>query len=224
MAVFSFLYLLIVYFRADMRVRYIAPILPPLSILSVYGLSNLKNVIASRAPTESRSILKLVPPLVLSGMLVLNGVYLIGQFAVVDPFAYLSGQVDRDAYIVRHRPEYGVIKYANNHLPEGVKILAVFLGRRGYYSEHDMIFDFSFASKSVKVTSDPNQLYRQFDQRGITHLMIRTDLFNQWLDSGVFNDTQRKALKVFLANHTKLLHAERGHGLYGLVAAPDRLH
>ncbi len=223
LAAFSALYLLIVYFQADMRIRYIAPILPPLSILSIYGLSKLKNLIAARAATEVRSILKLVPHLILVGMLFLNGAYLLGQFTLVDPFAYISGRVDRDTYILRHRPEYGVIKYANSHLPEESRILAVFIGRRGYYSEHEMIFDFSFVSKSVKVASDLNRLYRQFDQRGITHLMIRTDLFNQWV-SGALNEAEREALKAFLANHTKLIHAENEHRLYGLVAAPNHLH
>lgn len=224
LAAFSSLYLLIVYFQTDMRIRYIAPILPPLAILSIYGLSNLKNMILSQAPTKGRAFLKLIPPLILSGMLVLNGVYLLGQFSVVDPFTYISGQVDRDTYIARHRPEYGVIKYANNHLPKESRILAVFMGRRGYYSEREMIFDFSFASKSVKVTSDLDRLYRQFEERGITHLMIRNDLFNQWINSGALSDTQRGTLKEFLGNHTKLIHAEKGHGLYDLTAALDHLH
>jgi len=224
LAAFSFLFLLIVFFRTDMRIRYVAPILPPLAILSIYGLSNLKKAIASRTHTEFNSILKLVPSLVLAGMLMLNAAYLIGQFSEVDPLAYISGRVDRDTYIARHRPEYGVIKYANDHLPKESKILAVFLGRRGYYSERDMIFDFSFASKSVKLTSDLDRLSIQFDQRGITHLMIRTDLFTQWINSSAFNDRQREVLKIFLANHTKLIHAEKGHELYGLVAAPYHLH
>ena len=131
------------------------------------------------------------------------------------------GRIDRNTYITRYRPEFAVIQYANTHLAHDSKILAVFLGRRGYYSDREMIFDFSFMPKFVKVSDNPDQLYREFKERGITHLLFRYDLFNQWVNSSVLSVTERATIKRFLAQNTELVYAELGHGLYRLVAAPD---
>jgi len=223
LATFSFLYLMIVYLQADMRIRYIAPILPPLAILAMFGLYNLKNMLVSaRKVVYGRRLLSLAAPLVVAIMFCLNGAYLMRQFSVVDPFSYIMGHQDRNDYITRYRPEFGVIRYANLHLSQDSRILAVFLGRRGYYSDREMIFDFSFMEKSVKVPDEPGRLYREFTHRGITHLLFRYDLFNHWVNSGVFNDTERGSIKRFLSTHTQLVYTELGHGLYRLIETQDR--
>ena len=64
---FSIVYLLIVYFKADMRIRYITPIIPPLVILSAIGLYQLKSFLQETAIGTFRSAV----PLLLAGCIVI---------------------------------------------------------------------------------------------------------------------------------------------------------
>lgn len=219
LAIFSILYLLFVFLQADMRVRYVSPILPPLTILTMIGLFNLQAWVSGIIQTKGWRIIGFALPLVVLIMFSLNAVYFFKLFRSVDPFPYIFGKQNRYAYIIKHRPEYDVIRYANQNLSNTSRVLAVFLGRRGYYSDREMLFDFSFISKSVNISSDPDRLYRQFKQRKITHLIFRYDLFNQWVNSSVLSDRERGVLKQFLAQHTQRQYAAKGHGLYRLVEA-----
>jgi len=219
LASFSFLYVMIVYLQADMRIRYVTPILPPMVILSMFGLFNLKRLLQSGFSIKNRWVQSVILSLVMGTLFFLNSVYLVKQFSVVNPIPYILGKVDRNSYITRHRPEFAVINHANNYLPSNSRILAIFLGRRGYYSDREMIFDFSFMTKFVKVSDNPDHLYREFIKRDITHVLFRYDLFNQWINSNTLSDSERTVIKIFLDNYTELVYTELGHGLYRLVEA-----
>ncbi len=141
MACFVVLYFLFALFQSGMRIRYISPIIPFLVILSVYGLSRLMELRRSvRSPFLSRT----VPVAVFLAVILLlfyNGRYIVRQFREVRPLEYLRGEVSRDQYINRYRPEYALIQFANQKLPRNSKILVIFLGNRGYYFDGKVVFD-----------------------------------------------------------------------------------
>jgi hypothetical protein len=80
---FAAFYLLYALFLGDFRVRYILPIVPPLVILSVYGIHNI--------------YLRIIHPFFLFAALILltalNGVYLWDYFQTVSPLDYLRGRL-----------------------------------------------------------------------------------------------------------------------------------
>lgn len=53
---FSILYILIVFFQQDMRIRWIGPAIPPLVILSAYGLKNIFKYLTPAKNLASNSI------------------------------------------------------------------------------------------------------------------------------------------------------------------------
>ena len=65
--------------------------------------------------------------------------YIHALYLKVDPIPYISGQIDRDSYIKKFRPEYEVIRYANQHLPEDALILGLFIGNRRYYFDKKIL-------------------------------------------------------------------------------------
>jgi hypothetical protein len=80
------------------------------------------------------------------------------------------------------------MQYANSHLPDSAKILCVFLGWRGYYLEREHIFDHQNNSewliswlKEPDVTA--NMILQRLKENGISHVLIRKDLFNRWIQS-----------------------------------------
>ncbi|MCK5204590.1 MAG: hypothetical protein KAR15_11990, partial [Desulfobacterales bacterium] len=169
MLAFAVLFIFLAFVQRDMRIRYIGPAIPPLVVLSILGLQSIIGVINDRFngfPKRIYLASVLVPVLFFMG---LNLHYILNQYRWVQPVRYLKGELKRDAYIEKYRPEYAVIKYANQHLPEDAKILGVFLGNRGYYSDREMRFDYDpFIKNTFKHKYLDEAILANFKKSGIT--------------------------------------------------------
>lgn len=195
-----------------MRSRYIAPIVPPLVVLSIIGLHNLLGCIREFTPNRGRMWILTG---VWAGVLALYPAgYLIDQFDKVKAIPYISGKIDRDSYITQFRPEYSAIRFANQNLPDTVKILAIFLGNRGYYFDRNVQFDMKLPIPANDTAGSGRTVKDLLLQKGITHLLIRYDLFDRWIST--LTDNDKKTLASFFQNRTRLLFASDGHGLFVL--------
>jgi 4-amino-4-deoxy-L-arabinose transferase-like glycosyltransferase len=209
---FSVLFLLYAFVTTDMRIRYIAPIVPPLVVLSIIGLYDLLGWIRDSAPPGGRIWIQAG---VWAGVLALFPAgYLIDQFDKVKALQYIHGKIDRDAYITQFRPEYPAIRFANQNLPHTAKILGIFLGNRGYYFDRDVLFDMKLPIPAIDTAGSGQTVEALLRRRGITHLLIRYDLFDNWL--GTLTETDRETLARFFQTRTRLLFSFGGHGLFAL--------
>ncbi|MBN1932228.1 MAG: glycosyltransferase family 39 protein [Desulfobacterales bacterium] len=212
---FAVLYLLFAFFQTDMRIRYIAPIIAPLTILSVFGLHELMMLIQKQASVSFRRICTGCVSAVVILLVGMNFAYIVGEFKKVDPMSYLSGQVDRDAYIRKHRPEYSAIQFANRNLAENAGIFCFFLGNRRYYSDREMYFDINLFQRIVQKADSPEKILSDIKNKGMTHLLIKYKQFNDWANSD-FNIDEKKMMNAFFNEQVKLLFSEDGYGLYQL--------
>ena len=214
MLAFAVLFILLVFVQGDMRIRYIGPAIPPLVVLSIFGFQRIIATIQDRFNGFPRKLYLgsvLVPVLFLLG---LNFHYILNLYSWVQPVRYLKGELNRDAYIEKYRPEYAAIQYANKHLPSDAIILSVFLGNRLYYSDRAMRFDYNaFFKNSFKQDSLDEAILANFEKNGITHLLIRFHAFNNWVRNN-FDDREKQRLVRFFHNYTVLLFSKNGHGLY----------
>ena len=94
---------------------------------------------------------------------------------------FLSGEISRDAYIAKRRPEYPLIQYINTNVAEDARILALFLGGRRYYFDRDVTFNEGILLKALRAARTPDDVNALLKEFGITDIMVRTDLFQQWL-------------------------------------------
>jgi 4-amino-4-deoxy-L-arabinose transferase-like glycosyltransferase len=212
---FAVLYLLFAFFKTDMRIRYVAPIIPPLVILAIYGLHYISTFVVEYFSVPIRRFMQVAILASTAFMFGMNGAYIWDQFHHVDPLSYLSGRLDRDTYIQRYRPEYSTIKYANENLSDATKILAIFLGNRRYYSDKEMIFGDGLLRKSVMSAETPENILADLEERKITHMLIRYDMFNHWIKQQLENDS-KKIGESFFDNYTHRLFSKAGYGLYQL--------
>jgi hypothetical protein len=213
--IFSVLFLLLAFFQRDLRIRYIAPIIPPLVILCMYGLNNLLAAVRKKWHPKGA---KIGTGIILAGvslLLCLNAVYIWKQFKHVQPISYISGRLGRDAYIEKYRPEYAAIQYANQHLASEAKLFCLFLGNRSYYSDRQMFFGDSYFEKIVTDAESAETMLKEFKLRDITHLLIQHDIFNRW-SRHLFNDREKKKIVTFFNAHTHLIFKKGGYGLYQL--------
>jgi 4-amino-4-deoxy-L-arabinose transferase-like glycosyltransferase len=212
---FALLYLLFVFFRMDMRIRWIAPIIPPLVILSVLGLHDIRTAIADRFPSKGAIVGGSVTFAIVAVVLSMNTGYIIDQFRHVDPVSYITGKIGRDEYIERFRHEYPAIRFANHKIPEDAKVFALFLGNRNYYSDREMVFDENHFREIVWRATSPKEVLIKLKKRGITHLLIRYDLFNEWFDTN-FKDKEKETLGEFFKTHSIRIYYKNGYGLFRL--------
>jgi hypothetical protein len=213
---FSILYILYAFFQTDMRIRYISPVIPALVILSILGLNDLTAVIQKRFKQKKSKTLWLAAVyLVVLVLFCLNIGYLFQQYRTVDPLSFIQNRISRDDYIEKYRPEYAAIQFANKRLTEDAKILAIFLGHRGYYSDREMIFDFALFKNSVHKAVSAEHLTQILKEGGITHLIVRYDLFNNW-SASQFNDREKAIVESLFINHASRLFSKAGYGLFKL--------
>ena len=215
LAAFAGLYFLFVFFRIDMRIRWIAPIIPPLVILSVMGLHKMVkalSTVSGRGPALGAGLgLALLMVVALS----LNFRYLVQQFNAVMPLEYISGRISRADYISRHRPAYPVHVYANRHLPRDAVILGLFLGNRRYYSDRRIVFN-HYLLKDALSDNQPGRFSSfHLRQQGITHILLRQDLFEKWVHDNL-SAPELEALARFFNNEITLLTSNSGYYLYEL--------
>jgi hypothetical protein len=198
-----------------MRVRYIAPIIPPLAILSVFGLRNILAVAAKGRFAFIKTTGMALIAIGISLLIGTNATYIWDLYQRVDPISYISGKLGRDEYIEKYRPEYAVLKLANRSLEDNAKIFCLFLGNRGYYSDREMFFGDSYFQHAVKGANSAEEILKYFKEKNFTHLLIRFDLFNNW-SIHQFDINQRRILGQFFKKHTNRLIAKGGYGLYRL--------
>ncbi len=211
---FVILFVLYTFCTTSIRIRYIAPILPPLVILSAFGFHNLVCAFTKHLP---KGFLKTCIVVFGIALFAYNGAYIVQQFNYVQPFSYISGQLDRDAYIEKYRPEYAVYQYANRHLPDSSKIMGLYLGNRRYYSDRELIFGVSAFQESVHQSDSPQVLFMDLKENGYTHVIVRFDLFNWWAEKQL-GAAKKEMLQAFFAAYLEPIVSKNGYGLFALKA------
>ena len=215
MGCFAILYLLYASFIVDMRVRYISPILPPLVIMTVYGIKNAFFLVGDRIKVK-KNILKIFLLLIISILLLQNILYLKNLFLTVDPISYLNGSIDRDDYIERFRPEYPVVQVANHLSNENVKIIALFLGNRRYYFDKEVAFSSETFKNAVERSTPDKSIVTELSTAGFTHVIVNVGLFKTWAKS-VFHNEQLIKINTFFDTNSKFIYAKNGYYLYEIL-------
>ncbi len=214
---FATLYFAFAFFTANMRIRYISPMIPPLILLSVVGLRNLLSGFSGIVILWMKWGMRIGTFGIVSICLLLNLQYVITQFRIIKPFSYLNGSIDRAEYISKYIPEYPVVQYINKNLPSDSLLLFFFMGQRGYYYDREYILDMKrnesliqeTAEKAVKV----EDILRRFLDLKITHIVMHERLFIQWVNSS-FNPNARVLTHQFMKKKLDMLYARNGYSLY----------
>jgi hypothetical protein len=210
---FATLFVLMAIFLAPIRIRYLLPILPAFIVLTVMGIYNAAALIGTIRRPAARLTGNLALAVVVMAMFGLNADYVVKRYRHLEPWSYLSGRTTRDAYVSKRRPEYPLVRYANDHLAADARILALFLGQRRYYFDRDVVFSEGLIGNAVANSQTPEEIGLQLKAMGITHLMARQDLFQRWLGFTLAPE-EIDRLNLFWETHTRKLHELNGFALF----------
>ena len=206
---FALLFLLYAVFLVDLRTRYILPIVPPLVVLTVYGVFN--------------AYIRIKRPLYLAGVLTIfaawHSMYLLDYVRAAAPLAYLSGGESRDAYLTRALPEYAALQFINQNTDPSAKIYLLFVGRRAYYYEREYFHDGGdlpgYLLGAIRGATTPEEITRALKRKQITHLMIRGDLLAEFLGHNL-TAKQVALWNQFAQSRLELKFRDRGHSVFQL--------
>ncbi len=216
---FSVLYFAFAFFRTSMRIRYILPIIPPLVILSAFGVKNIVEWIKKAGSSKVQRIGIPFIFIIVAFALCLNADYIFRQFGVVKPIGFLNGAVSRDEYITKYRSEYPAMRHINENLPLDAKILFIHLGNRGYYCDRDYLFDMkrgiSTLHQIVKNSNLPKEVVLKLKKMEITHFLVRHDLFKFWVKNN-YDGREMAILDKMFAKYVKMIYFRKGYGVYRL--------
>lgn len=216
---FSVLYFAFAFFGTNLRIRYLSPMIPPLVILSVYGMKKMIDLLGRFHSLKMQKIGAIFVFGIVAFCLYLNAVYVYGQFKEIQPFSFLTGTVGRDEYIQKYRPEYAAMRHINENLPLDARILFIHLGNRGYYCDRAYLFDMqkgvSTLHHIIKNSSSPQEVVSELRRRNITYLLIREDLFKFWVKNN-YNEREKILLDELFNNYVKIIYFRKGYGAYRL--------
>lgn len=204
MLAFSVLYFAIAFLTSDLRIRYLAPIVPPLVVLSVLGLAEASVFVRSIQKERLRCYGLVAIGFAAVLALFLNGEYVLRQFKSVEPFSYITGEVTREEYITRYRPEYPAMKFINENLPPDALVSLVFVGRRGYYCERNYVHGEGFLDSAFKQSLSPGDIRKSLSRSGITHLLIYDPLFAKWVSNN-FDNEKLTNINLFIEKYTIII-------------------
>ena len=213
LAGFSVLFLLYTFFKVDMRIRYVAPIIPPLVILAVLGIENIYTIFSSRLKGAGRTIGLGVLAVSVLCLLGLNAHYLVGQSVYVSPLRYLRGDLDRDAYIKKYRSEYDAIQFVNRNISSDARILSIYLGNRIYYSDRKMVCNDLFIKAAVKSSNSAKELYDKLKAGRFTHLLIRSDFFRYFILDQL-SPEKKRMVDQFFREKTTGIFSHNGYSVF----------
>ena len=208
---FSALFLLFACAQTVIRIRYFAPIFPPLVILAMYGLNQIDQYLSLQKQKISLPIHNIVLCGIVLIMLGWNAEYIQRRFKYVQPLGYLTGQISRDEYIQKYRPEYASMQYANRNLTDQDRILGIYLGNRGYYSDINIVFSIQLLQNLAAKAESCSDISAALHERGITYLLVNYELFNFFVKD--YSLHEKQMLKDFFEKRTVTEFAKDKHGL-----------
>jgi hypothetical protein len=218
-AVYSVLMVLLVFLLTDMRVRWIATIVPPLVVLATYSLAAIYELLSKRFGPGA--VANAVVGLLIAAYFVPNLAYAHALFHKIDPLPYVTGKIDYATYVSQHRSEYPAIALANEVVPAGRKVLGLYLGNRRYYFTADAIAVNKVFTSIAEQSSSGDAIADRLLELGYSHIVVHTGLFRQWLTSTDKATAER--VDAFTNTRLEELLFEGGFGLYEITpreAAP----
>lgn len=218
LGVYVALMIVLVFLLKDMRLRWVATIVPPLVVLATFGIRSIRELLERRL--LSTSIANAVTAILVAAYFVPNLLYAHALFEKIDPLPYVTGKQDYAAYVRQNRPEYAAISLANRVVPPGGKVLGLYLGNRRYYFSTDAVVVNDVFTSIAERSASGDAIADRLLELGYSHLVVHTGLFRQWL---TWTDEGTVArVNAFTATRLGELLFEGGFGLYEIQPPEPR--
>jgi hypothetical protein len=186
------------------QIRYLIPIFPFLALfvgilLAYYNRRYLRGLLG----------------LLILGSLIFNGFFIARYFLEINPLRVVVGLEDRDSFLSRRLPSYGMFKFINTHLPENSRIFLIYLKNWGFLLDRDYYSDSMFESYTIQKiifqSASAKDIDKTLKASGFTHLLV--DLNYIYGDLSTFSPPGKEK---FFNYQTECLSLQKKEGPYYL--------
>jgi 4-amino-4-deoxy-L-arabinose transferase-like glycosyltransferase len=210
---YALLMVLLVFLTKDMRLRWVATIVPPLVVLATYSLYAMRRCLLSSGRSER--VANLVTAAAVSVYLLPNLSYAASLWAKVEPMPYVTGEQSYEDYRHTHLPEYGVVAAANRAVPDGGKLLVLYMGNRGYYFSVDAFPVNAVFTYLAETAASGQALGNRLRELGYTHVMVHDHLFVNRVESA--DEATQARVAEFVGRRLVPVAMENGFSLYRIT-------
>lgn len=153
--------------------RYLLPLFPGLSLLTVFVILRLVR------PIRSSVVRRILGAGLLGGLVATSLAYQIIFFRSISPLAVTLGLESKDAFLQRTVYDYPALKYAQDQLPTDARIMMMWDGQ-GYYCDQRCLPDAEQAQWTLisKNINEPLSLASALKERGVTHMLLSMEGLN----------------------------------------------
>jgi hypothetical protein len=201
---------------ADLRIRYLLPTVPFMTILAVMGIRNGTEWLASRRQSALRLAGRAVP-FAVALLIAANLFYLGNLFTAIRPLPYIVGKESRDEFLSRQVGSYPAIAFVNRELPGDAVVYLLYLSGRGYYLDREYIHhagqEVGIVKAMARSSTDADSLAAFLGSLGGTHLLVRDELLIKALEDNVPGETVRN-IREKLADCLTKVYESNGHSVY----------
>jgi len=190
------------------QIRYLMLVLPLLSIVIVVILSYYRE--------QQCKALSAVIFLLISVSLAYNFYYIARDFQKIRPLPVISGLENREDFLKRSIPSYGMYSFANRHLPNDAKIFSIFMKNYGFLCDRSFYADAMFEShtlqKILSSSHDSQQVRTALNKRGFTHIMYDANYVTG--DWSTLAPREKELFAAFRNEYLTYLNEDRSYLLY----------
>jgi 4-amino-4-deoxy-L-arabinose transferase-like glycosyltransferase len=201
---------------ADLRIRYILPTVPFMTILAVTGIRNGTEWLASRDQSALRLAGRAVP-FAVALLIAANLFYLGNKFTVVRPLPFILGEESRDDFLSRQVGSYPATAFINRDLPGNAVVYLLYVSARGYYLDreynHHAGQEAAIVKAMVRSSADTGTLTAFLRSLGGTHLLVRDELLMKALEDNFPEETTRD-VREKLAQCLIKVYESNGYSVY----------
>jgi len=184
------------------QIRYLIPIFPFLAIMTGYVLSYYR---------RRKAVFALLVIFIAAG-LGFNGYHIGKDFLKIKPVSVITGHEDRDAFLNRLVPSYGIFQYINTYLPEDSKIFFIYMRNLGYLCDRPYYSDSMFESYTIEKIlgrcTGPGEVYVALREMDFTHILY--DIKYILGESSTFSAQEKELFLAFQEKHLELIKTEKG--------------
>ena len=222
--IFTVFFIIMAYFLTAKQVRYILPILPFLAILAVMGIKDLLDKIGEKSFTFSlrfgekiKATVRAIVFAILGILFIFNFMYLKNRTESINPFPYVLGKEAKEDFLKHHLLHYDAVEYINRFLPDNAVVFTMFLGRRGYYLNRAYTNESSFGMNTLRHmmnnSENENRFKKYIRSMGVTHILMRVDLVNNFLKDNFSRDNIKRFLSLE-KKYWKKVYEKNGYAVF----------
>ncbi|RMG39683.1 MAG: hypothetical protein D6719_12760 [Candidatus Dadabacteria bacterium] len=216
----ALIYFVFAIFMAAARVRYNAPIFGIILVLSAAGFKVVSGFFESRYKKLITAIIITIHTMFAAGYCY---TFEKRKAALAYIFQNDHSSKAKSEYLKRTIPEYGMIEYINNNLPEDSVVYLLYTGNKFYYYHRNVIsgghFSANWLLRRIKHARSADDLARDLRRRGVTHLMAHLERTRRGFEE-ILSDEDKLIWNEFIRDYARPIYADNGFGLWEIAIEP----